>query len=64
MKLAVFIVILINAFFISIFLDIDFITSFFASPFISLLIFPITGLEFLIIYLLLELPQELLENKS
>jgi len=63
MELITFIVIFINAIIISVFMNIDFITALFASPFISLIIFPITGFEIAIIYFLLQLSKEPFENK-
>jgi len=52
MELITLIIIFINAIFVYIFLDIDFITSFFVSPFISLLIFPVTIIEICIILII------------
>jgi len=63
MEFVTFIVICINAIFIYLFSDLGFVTSFFTSPFISLILFPITALEIAIIYFLLELSKEPSENK-
>jgi hypothetical protein len=55
MEAVVFIVILINAVLISIFTNSDFSSAIFAAPIISLLLFPFTGLEITILYILIYL---------
>ena len=58
MEFVTFILIFINAIFICLLLDIDFVTAFFATPFILLLIFPVIAIEIgiiSIIYFFIEL---------